>query len=170
MNRVFKQMGETYGTSPVRVQVWLDGKEVKNSEMIPVALILPEFPDYKPHRNEMFTWTVDADFAGVMKLEILVSGGILLLTDTLATYGLLRDLSSGVYPPPLVPGGPDKFGLIYVEMRDNIIYKDPLTDIVINEISYERERTNELTGQWYWEITDKAKFSCNINIQPGILI
>jgi hypothetical protein len=56
----------------------------------------------------------------------------------------------------------------YTTVIDGVTYKDPLTDIVINGITQVRERTLDVTGQWYWVIPDGGTFSCTINIQPGI--
>jgi hypothetical protein len=101
-------------------------------------------------------------------MTITVTGGLYLLTDTLATYGLYRDLTSPTYPPPLLPGGPDRFCMPFTTVIDEVTFKDPLTDVTINGVVQTRERSSNTTGQWYWVIPDGATFSCTINVQPGI--
>jgi hypothetical protein len=159
--RKFKQTGESYGTQPVLVVATLDGVELCRRYTDPVAANLPVFPDYRMHGVDLFSWTDPKEWAGLHAMTITVTGGLYLLTSTLATYGL-----SG--PPPLVPGGPDKFCLPFTTVIDGVTYKDPLTDVVINGVVQTRKRSSNTTGQWYWVIPDGGTFSCTINIQPGI--
>ena len=166
--RNFKQMGESYGTQPVLVVATLDGIESCRHYTDPVASQLPVFPDHQIHGIDLFEWTDPKDFAGVKIMTITVSGGIYLLTDTLATYGLYRDLTSPIYPPPLLPGGPAKFCMPFSTVIDGVTFKDPLTDVVINNVVQTRERSSNTTGQWYWVIPDGGTFGCTINIQPGV--
>lgn len=180
MNRLFKQLGETYGTGTVNIQVWLDGIEVRNSTMLPAQWIngveipnsgctIPNFPDYCRHGTEIFTWAKPIDFAGKIKLEIAVTGGTLLLTDTLGTYGRTRDFSSATPSQTLIPSGPDIFGLVYAEVVGSVTYKDPFSEVYINGVLERVERTIDVTGQWYRVLPENSTFSCNINVQPGIM-
>jgi len=166
--RKFKQMGESYGTQPVLVVATLDGIESCRRYTDPVAAQLPVFPDHQVHGADLFEWTDAKTWAGVKTMTITVSGGIYLLTDTLATHGLYRDLSSPTYPPPLLPGGPDRFCMPFTTVIDGVTFKDPLTEVTINGVVQTRERSSNTTGQWYWVIPDGGMFSCTINIQPGV--
>lgn len=161
-------MGEAYGTQSVLVIATLDGIEKCRNYINPVAEHLPTFPDNKIHGTELFEWVSDKEWEGTYNMTITVSGGLYLLTDTLATYGLYRDNSAGVYPPPLKPGGPDHFCLPYTTVIDGITYKDSLTNVIINGEEQIRERTMNTTGQWYWRIPDGGTLTCTINVQPGI--
>lgn len=166
--RQFKQMGEAYGTQPVLVVATLNGIETCRCYTDPVAAQLPVFPDHQIHGVDLFAWTDPKEWAGSHGMTITVSGGIYLLTDTLATYGLYRDLTSPTYPPPLLPGGADRFCMPFTTVIDGVTFKDPLTDVVINGVVQVRERSSNTTGQWYWVIPDGSTFSCTINIQTGI--
>lgn len=168
MIRYFKQMGEAYGTQPVHIIATINGEEVCRRSVNPVAENLPVFPDHQIHGIDLFGWTDPKEWAGTKTMTISVAGGLYLLTDTLATYGLYRDLTSPTYPPPLLPGGPDKFCMPYTTVIDGVTYKDPLTDVVINGVEQVRERSYNTTGQWYWVIPDGGTFSCTIHVQPGV--
>jgi hypothetical protein len=166
--RKFKQTGESYGIQPVHVVATLDGVERCRCYIDPVAEKLPVFPDYQKHGVDLFEWTESKEWAGTRSMTITANGGLYLLTDTMATYGLYRNFSSLVHPPPLMPAGPNRFAMPYTTVIDGVTYKDPLTDVVINGIVQDRNRTLDVTGQWYWVIPDGGTLSCTINIQPGI--
>jgi hypothetical protein len=166
--RKFKQMGESYGIQPVHVVATIDGVEQCRRYIDPVAEKLPVLPDHQKHGTDLFEWTEPKDWAGTRSMTIAVTGGLYLLTDTMATYGLYRDFSALIHPPPLKPAGPTRWAMPYTTVIDGVTYKDPLTDIVINGMTQARERTMDVTGQWYWVIPDGGTFSCTINIQPGI--
>ena len=160
--RTFKQLGQAYGTNPVTVVANINGVEVFNGTISAVDS-QPVFT-YQSDDRDLFSWTEDLSFAGPVEMEVSVTGGKLLLTETVANYIKIIDAEN---PPPGVTSGADIFGRFYSQSVDNKTISDPRSNVVIGGESQTASRDTGLLGQYYWLIPAEATCTSTITIQPG---
>jgi hypothetical protein len=166
-NRTFKQLGQAYGSTPVSVVVYVDGTEVYSGTVPTVDQPVPALPDTNISlTSQLFTWEKAMSASGTSVLEVTVTGGTLVLADTLANYckiwapnttpktisstGVdgwdeLNDLTAGPPPPP---------------------YVDPFSNVTISGIAKTADHTN-LPGQYYWSLQSGDTFSCTVSYVAG---
>jgi len=147
--RTFIQKGQGYGNDPVTIVAKIDGNIVFSGTVNTVDQPLPVMPDTGVNIGvNLFTWEKEYTFQGTQAMEITVSGGTLLLTDT---------LGNNEYDP-------SNFTSPYSETIDGITYYDPLTGETLNGIALEGPPQNDLPGQWYWTIPAGGVFAATVNI------
>lgn len=150
--RTFKQYGEAYGGTPTSIVVLLDGIEIYSGPVTtldePITSISGE-----DSGNMLFSWTQDAGMTTPRNLEISVSGGTLLLAQTLSDRWTLTNVSGFVQ-------------VIYYQTIDSTTVTDPYTEVVIDGVPMTRSTTPP--GQWQWLITDGGNFKAKFNYPPGI--
>lgn len=172
--RTFKQLGQAFGPDPVTVIAKIDGVVVFNGTVTALDEPFPVFPDSNTLFNgELFTWTEDTAFAGERNLEIAVSGGTVLLTDTMANFapaGLVTD------PPSVIVSNETSFYSFYVFEENGTNVFDPFTNIEIDGAPKSTSHTvapgqigwhAPMPGQWYWRIPSGSVFTATVNIQAG---
>lgn len=172
--RTFKQHGQAFGSNTVTVTAKIDGVVIFTGPIAALDEPFPAFPDSGSLLyNELFAWTEDAAFAGSRNLEITVSGGILLLTDTLANFA-----SSSLVTDPVsvVVSDATHFYSFYVFEENGTNVYDPFTNIEIDGAPKSAIHTvapgqialyEALPGQWYWRINAGSVFTATVNIQAG---
>jgi hypothetical protein len=155
--RTFKQHGQGYGLDPVHVIAKLDGVEIFNGPVDTVDEPFPMLPDPTVDiTTTLFSWEDLINFVGTKSLEITVTGGKLLLTNTLANYGIYS----------FEDESPDSFTAFY-QSEDSCI--DPFSNVIISGQPKSADHT-ELSGQWYWTLPAGSTFSCNVSIQAGKVV
>ena len=172
--RTFKQLGQAFGPEAVTVTAKIDGAVVFTGPVTALDEPLPAFPDSNTaFNNELFTWTEDAAFAGTRNLEITVSGGVLLLTDTLANFALSSLVTD---PVSAIVSDDTHFYSFYVVEENGTNVYDPFTNIEIDGAPKSTSHTvapgqialyEPLPGQWYWRINSGSVFTATVNIQAG---
>ena len=179
--RTFNQQGQAYGSNPVQLAVKLDQVVVFNGTIPTLDIPVPD-PSTVDTVSNLFSWTNDVSFAGTKSMEITVTGGTLILTQTLANYGISN--TSPPAPPPgekapttYVSTGPDGYTYIYwkwlydinlVPEKDNVPVVDPLVEVVINQVPQYAAPTPDTNGQWYWVIPDGGTFTAIVQVQAGV--
>lgn len=172
--RTFKQLGQAFGPDPVTITAKIDGVIVFDQTVAALDEPFPSFPDSNTlFNNELFTWTEDVAFAGQRNLEVTVSGGTLLLTDTLANFApssLVTD------PPSVIVSDDTHFYSFYVFEENGTNVMDPFTDIEIDGAPKSTSHTvapgqigwhAPMPGQWYWRVPSGSVFTAVVNIQAG---
>jgi hypothetical protein len=165
--RTFKQRGRAYGPAPVNVVTKINGVDVFNGAIsalnIPPTSII--FPDDFSTVKDLFTWTADVDFDGTVEMEVSVTDGELLLTETVANYATIIDDAN---PPPGISSGADGFGKFYFPADgDESKIADPMSNVMIDGVSQSVVRKEGQTGQCYWLIPAGVTFTCTLTIKSG---
>ena len=147
--RTFIQKGQGYGSTPVNITAKVDGITVYTGTVPTVDTPLPPLPQTDSNfGSNLFTWTAEYTFQGTQNMEITVSGGTLLITDTLAN----NEYTPSTFTSP------------YSEVIDGITYYDPFTGETLNGVALEGPPDNTLPGQWYWPVPAGGVFSATVNI------
>lgn len=170
--RTFRQKGMGYFATPVSIIAKIDGIKVFEGEVPTVNEPYPILPQIGvPFGDPMFTWEEPlTKTSGQMFLEIAVTHGILLLSDTES------NVSEALVPPTTPPSDvviivdENAFErLIYWQYIDIIWHSDPLTDVTIDGVLQSRPTTTHPVdvdlGQWYWKVNAGSVFTANINVQ-----
>ncbi len=154
MLRTFRQHGKGYFSNQVNVIAKLDGQVIYNGP-VPTEDIIP--PMEYPHRTAtnrsdiLFEWKDTVNTVLTKKhLEISVSNGILILSDTYTNFIDFHD--------PL-----DYFHYGYRFHENNLTIWDPLENELIDGIAQIKNRTQgKKDGQWPWVIPDGSTFSAGL--------
>jgi hypothetical protein len=147
--RTFIQKGQGYGSNPVTIVAKIDGNIVFSGTVDTVDQPLPALPQTGVNLGvNLFTWEKEYTFQGTQTMEVTVSGGTLLITDTLGN----NEYDSSTFTAP------------YSETIDGITYYDPFTGETLNGVALEGPPQNTLPGQWYWTIPAGGVFSATVNI------
>ena len=178
--RTYKQLGQAYGSNPVTLVAKLDGVEVFNGTLTTLDQPLPSMPIAKVGLGwgtQLFSWTEDIAYTGSKALEITVTGGTLLLSNTVANYIGLKTWGTtspgpgepGYYPDAPPPGNPSAVNqaLIFGPYSDP---KNILSNCTINgqDMSNEPNSNPALTGQWFWTLHDGSVFTATVLQTAGI--
>jgi len=160
--RTFKQQGAVFAPtgSSVNLQAKINGQEVFNG---PVATLTKPVPvsNYTDEVIDLFSWDSDVSFFGEKELEISITGGTLILRDTVANYFYSMDTMSS--------SGPDNFGYIFVEKyneTDNI-YTDPFINVKIDNVAQQSRPEDGPMGQWTWRVNSGSIFTATVRILKG---
>lgn len=153
--RTFKQQGRGYFSNQVSVIARLDGNVIYSGPVSSIDMPCPTLPNMNFDSTEtLFTWENTTEFSGQQQLEIEVTGGVLLLTHTVADYVDITD--------------PGVFGSFYSYQDGEHTISDPLSDEKINGITLPEDRlTGDLYGQWWWQIPDGHVFTATLNVAAG---
>ena len=179
--RTYKQLGQAYGSSPVTLVAKINGEEVFNGTLHTLDQSLPSLPitgiSFAGFGGPIFSWTTDIAFMGSASMELTVTGGTLLLTNTFAnyittpTYGSIKPGDEGYMPDaPLPSDPPTPFKDTLYGAYTDPTYIDPLTSVTING----QEQTDvynshpDLKGQWYWALQDGSVFTATVLQSPGV--
>jgi hypothetical protein len=163
--RTLKQQGQGYGNQPVTVIAKINGAVVYSGEIPTVDQPVPAFPNQEVIIDQdLFTWESTVDFSGTQNLEITVTSGTVILTDTLANYVFTPNPN---LPPDSIPGGASVFDVFYSIENDGVVISDPFTNVVIDSVAQSPIRDSGLNGQWYWKIGSGSVFSTTVNIDAG---
>lgn len=172
--RTFRQHGQAYGPGPVTIVATIDGTEVFNGVVPSINEPVPTTPDgMNITTDPLFSWDADMEYEGISAMIITVTGGSVLLKNTVANYSYAID-----GPPlvryPAIGGGEALYLPFYAYVyQDGLVY-DPLNNVTMNDVSYERDyiNTNDgsvLSGQFSWVIADGVTFAASVNIYAGAL-
>lgn len=168
--RTFKQQGQAYGWQPVTVIAKIDGNEIFNAmiealDQPPVALPVTGPFDSR----DLFTWENSTDFQGSQEIEISVTGGTLILSDTVANYVRKPDPVTE-WRVVLGGGGPDYYDNFYRYQAspDQTIF-DPYSNVTINDVSALQQRNGVLVGQWFWKLNSGDVFKATLNVLAGVM-
>ena len=176
--RTFKQQGQGYGSSPVSIVATIDGNTVYSGTIPTVDQPIPALPNTAEYiGQDLFTWTADVAFTGNFNLQITVTGGTFLMTETLANYVRAPDESgasggpgyfgypsydhSGRPDPGNPPRRPDQPG-------PNIRIVNTLVSATVNGVSVPVASTTDLPGQWYILIPSGGTLNAVLQTDPGI--
>lgn len=147
--RTFIQTGQGYGNTTVSITAKIDGITVYTGPVATADTPVPALPQIGTNfGSNIFTWTNSYEFQGTQNMEITVTGGTLLLTDTLA--------NSQFYPTTFTPP--------YFQVIDGVTYSDPFTDEKINGVALTGPYDATLSGQWYWTVPAGSTFTATVNI------
>jgi hypothetical protein len=157
-NRTFKQFGSGYSEQgTVSIVAMIDGVQVYNGPVPTLTAAVPSQPSPALKvESELFSFTEDVDYTGLKQMSITVTGGCLLLSLTKGNYSI-SDANADIFRNL-------EYHREFTADATPII--DPLTDIVIDGVSCERNLL-DFGGQWWWQIQDGSTFTCSINIEPG---
>lgn len=156
--RTFKQRGQAYGSSPVTIVAKIDGVEVANG---PVTTLNTRYqltgfdPDtnFQELGDELFSWTDDAAFSGTKTLEITVTGGFLVLMNTVANYPQISE--------------ENQWSFVYFNPVGDVVYTNPWSDITIN--GQLQNPNTDVPSQTYWLIPPGGVLTCTVNITASIV-
>lgn len=153
--RTFKQLGQSYGSTPAIITATINGTVVFSGEITSIDIPLPILPDLSVIGTELFTWTNTVDFSGTQPFSISVANSPLLLTDTRADYCVANNVS--------------QFQSFYSYIQDGINISDPFSNTAIDGVAVQRgpDSTN-LLGQWYWIIPAGSTFTATLNVNAGV--
>lgn len=159
--RTFKQRGQAYGSSPVTIVATIDDVEVFNG-VIPTTDSPYQLTGFDPDADwatlgdELFSWTDDANFTGTKTLEISVSGGYLVLMNTIANYPFLT-----------ADNAENQWSFVYTNTVDGVLHTNPWSNMTIN--GQLQNPNTGVPGQTYWLLPPGSVMSCTVNITaPGV--
>lgn len=153
ITRTFIQKGQGYGSTPVTVKVVIDGSEIFHGEISTVDQPPPVLPDFGASFDaDLFTWTNTLDFTGTQSLEITVTGGTVILANSIANFGA----ADWQYYYPFYRD----------ESRGYTVF-DPFSDVMINGAPQTQIHTKETPGQYYWTLSNDSVFQATINVKAG---
>jgi len=151
MPRIFKQLGEGYGSSAVSITAQIDGNTVY-SGTVPTIDAPP--PGVKPGVQlgvDCFSWSEPvANFSGSRSFTVSVSGGGSFQLNMTLAQSNVANL--------------DAYGLVYTHTVGNVVYADPLTNVMIDGVSYPPPTDPSLNGQWGWNIPSGGVLTATLNI------
>jgi len=169
--RTFKQQGAVFApnNSNVNLVAKIDGQEVF-SGTVPVNTAPFPIKGWTDDVVDLFSWEAAVDFEGEKQLEISITGGTLLLRDTVANYYKISypETAPGVYPPP-ESSGPDTYGFLYAETYNSEgVLSDPLTNVKIDGVvQFSRPQDGPL-GQWAWRVESGSTITATVNVLAGM--
>lgn len=161
--RTFIQQGQGYGSTPVSIVATVNGSQVFSEVISTLNQPLPDLP-FGPFTGvNLFSWTNEVSFQGTWSYVITVTGGTLIMGDTVANY--VSEPSFGGSPKTA-----EGFGYFWLTpYNENLLMFDPLSNVSINGIAKTVDRSNgPETGQFYWILPAGSSFSATINVRPGI--
>jgi hypothetical protein len=176
--RTFKQMGQAYGSSPVQIVAKIDGVEIFNGS-VPALDTPTPLPGATVADVELFSWPGEVAFSGNKIIEIIVSGGSVLLTDTLGNYvadQTIPPVGEPGFPKTPVSAGPDVYSYFYGHFaldpdttppESNIWVLDPLSNVTINGMPRVPAYTPTQSGQWNWLVPAGSVFNATLSIEAG---
>lgn len=177
--RTFKQKGIGYGPDTVTITAKINGTVVYTGPVYTENASPPPLPDPTIDLGvDMFTWTTDVSFQGIVQLEMTVtndanSASFLMVTDTLANYVNLFDQATQL-PHYL---GPDVYGVFYFESINNPedplgpwVSGDPFSNLTIDAIPAPPHPTRMWPGQTYWRLGPQQTLICDVNINAGHVV
>lgn len=151
MPRIFKQLGQGYGSSTVSITAQIDGNTVFSGS-VPTADTLPPGVDPSTELGQdCFNWTEPvANFAGARTFSITVSGGdCFQLNQTLAQDNIANANS---------------YGFVFQQTIGNVIYSDPLTNVTIDGIAVDHPDEPSLPGQWGYNIPSGSVLTATLTV------
>lgn len=154
--RTFKQTGCGYLSESVSIIAKIDGTVIYSGPVPVRTEPLPPLPDVSfSITSVLYTWEEDISFSGQHQLEIAVSGGTLLLTDTVANY--VNSSDSNI------------FGNFYSYQDGTMTIYDPLANEAIDGVLQPEDHVGRgLLGQWWWLIPDGTVFTSLLNVNAGV--
>ena len=151
MPRLFKQLGEGYGPSAVTVTVQIDGNTVFSGSVPTIDAPIPGVVPGTQLGEECFNWNEPvANFLGSRSFSITVSGGGSFQLNTTLAQSNVANV--------------DAYGTFYTQTVGNVVYSDPLTNVMIDGVPYTRPSDPSLTGQWGWNISPGSVLTATLNI------
>lgn len=163
--RTFIQQGQGYGIVPVEIVAKIDGNVVFSGA---VPTTNPPVPPggtgtgSGPTQN-LFSWTNDVTFAGQQSVEITVTGGTLLMTQTVANYTKYLDGTGNTQP-----GNETTYTGFWTEVIDGITISDPFINEAIDGVlQIEHPEPGSLDGQWWWYVPNNGVFTAILNVAAG---
>jgi hypothetical protein len=168
--RTFRQNGQGYFSTPVTIIAKIDGVQVFDGEVPTLIEPYPILPQLDVNIGvPMFTWEEPlSKNSGQMSMEITVTNGILLVSDTYS------NASSAIPPSPTPDEVPyiDEYDfevLTWWQYINQVWHSDALTEVTIDGIPQTRPTTSHPSGvnmgQWYWRVEAGSVFTANINLQ-----
>jgi hypothetical protein len=152
--RTFIQKGQGYGSSTVSITAKIDGITVYTGNVDTVDTPLPALPQTESNfGSNIFTWNNSYSFQGTQSMEITVTGGTLLVTDTVANSEV----------------NPSAFYTPFSQVIDGVTYYDPFTDEKINGVVTVGPPESTLPGQWYWTVPAGSTFTATVNISSAAI-
>ena len=153
--RTFKQLGQSYGSTPAIITATINGTVVFSGEITTIDTPLPILPNLSVTGTELFTWTNTVDFSGTQSFSISVDNSPLLLTDTSADYCVANNVS--------------QFQSFYSYTQGDTYIYDPFSNTAIDGVAVQRNTSiPELTGQWYWLVPAGSTFTATLNVNAGV--
>lgn len=150
MPRIFKQLGQGYGESPVSIVAKIDGNTVFSGTVPTINSAVPGEMLSTALGVDCFSWTDPvADFQGTRNLSIAVSGGFFQTGETMAQIST---------------DDPEHYGWVYTSNIGDVIFSDPLTEVSIDGSVKTRPEDTDLPGQWGWTIPSGSTLTATLNI------
>ena len=151
MPRLFKQLGEGYGSSAVSITAQIDGNTVYSGTVPTINAPVPGVEPSVQLGVECFSWSEPvANFSGSRSFSISVSGGGSFQLNATLAQSNVANL--------------DAYGLVYTQTVGNVVYSDPLTNVMIDGVPYTRPTDPSLTGQNGWNISSGSVLTATLNI------
>lgn len=163
--RTIKQTGQGFGDQEVTIVAKINGATVFSGAVPTLNQPVPALPNPDLQGVDLFTWEVPSDFQGTQTLEITVTGGTLVLMDTLANF-VWKNNASG--PPATIPGFASNFSEFYYFTYAGRPVADPFSDVTINDVAQTFSRDDDFDGQWFWPLPANAVFSCTVSFDAGV--
>ena len=162
--RTFKQRGAVYTSSDsaANLLVKIDGQEVFNGSVsvVDMATFFQIEHGQSDYGYDLYSWQDDVLFAGTKELEVTVTSGTLLLTNTVANYTSLA--------PGSESSGPDTFGFFYANKIDSSrTMTDPFTNVKIDGLTQTSNPIEGQFGQWHWKVTSGSTLTATVTVMVG---
>jgi hypothetical protein len=172
--RTFKQQGAVYAPtgSNVTLVAKIDGQEVFNG-VVPASNNPYPVNNWTDEVIDLFSWSDETALTSSSnllsslskELEITITGGTLLLRDTLANFCVATS-DTGT----LASSGPDVFDLLFIESyngTDNVL-TDPFTNVKINGVPQKSRPEDGPMGQWPWKVESGSTFTATVTSNTGV--
>lgn len=167
VDRTFKQTGQGYGASDVSITASIDGNVVYTGTINTTDGPLPALPDDAVNGVDLYSWIKASNFSGTLSMSIAVSGGTLLLTDTVANQSASTPLDSA--DPDVIRNIlATTFTTPHQATVDGHVYSEPLSNVEIDGVAMTRGA--DPYGQWYWKVADGSTLTATITVDAGYAI
>jgi len=170
MERIFKFYGKAYSESnTVSVTASLDGVEMYSG-------LVPTTASSAPVRvtdigEVLFNYTGTTDLTGDLPFELSTTNGTVFFGFIEANYSgsdSKLDQTDPDNPVAIVIVAPEDF---WADVNSNSIETDGKTNVAINGVRKYRNVINpDEIGDWWYEIPESGTLTCNIFIDPEIVV
>lgn len=172
INRTFTQLGRGYSTVPVEIIARINDITVYEGEVDTVdqPAVASECVA-KP----LFTWHRPVEQTNIMRVEIRVFFGELILHDTKANHVWCAEIDGSLHTghPPW-PGGEQYFAAPnQFQISPSTCARDPFSNVKIDGIARDKNYTDymlsrPMIGQWRWVIPDGSVWTAEMETNLAV--
>jgi hypothetical protein len=169
MDRIFKFYGQAFAATAAAITVKFNGVEIFSGPVITNNSPAPDSPT--DITGVLFEYVGTTDLVGNIPFELHVINGTVFFGAVEANYSGAQvevDQTDPDNPIQTVTVLPENF---YIDVNKNSAETDGKINVSIDGIDQVRNLINpEQTGDWWYQILENQNFTCDIFVDPDIVI